>query len=141
MKGKHTYDLFITAHEVLHSMNKSKAKEAKLINLVLSDLRSASNSILVNGRTTDPFKPSKGIRQGDPLSPYIFILAMEFLNHLILNKVVDSLWLPFKFKQSKTLFSHLFFADDILLFLKPRYLAVSPLKKSLTLSQMLLVYN
>lgn len=40
---------------------------------------------IINGKKT--FRPSKGIRQGDLISPYFFILGMEFLSQLIQNKI------------------------------------------------------
>lgn len=47
---------------------------------------------LINGYKTLAFKPSRGIHQGDPLSPYLFILGIEFLTHLIKEKVVLAKW-------------------------------------------------
>lgn len=57
-----------------------------LIKLIMSCVTSVSTSLLLNGGSLDPFLPSKGIRQGDPLSPYLFILCMDFLGHLIKEK-------------------------------------------------------
>ncbi|KAG5531068.1 hypothetical protein RHGRI_025879 [Rhododendron griersonianum] len=50
------------------------------INLIMSIISLSSMSILFNGSATDTFSPSRGIRQGDPLSPYIFILCVEYLS-------------------------------------------------------------
>ena len=66
----------------------------------------------------EPIQPSKGIKQGDPLSPYIFILCMEFLGQLIEEKCSEKLWYPVKASKSSPSFSNLFFADVLMLFAK-----------------------
>ena len=54
-----------------------------LIDLIMSCVISVSTSILFNGEALDPIYTARGIRQGDPLSRYLFILCMDFLGQLI----------------------------------------------------------
>ncbi|KAK9997319.1 hypothetical protein SO802_022005 [Lithocarpus litseifolius] len=89
-----------------------------LIQLIMSCVSTVSTSILFNGGVLDPFLPSRGIRQGDPLSPYVFILCMEVLGRIIDAKCTNNLWNPVKASAGGPAFSHLFFADDLLLFAK-----------------------
>ena len=89
-----------------------------LIDIIMSCVSTVSTSILVNGDALDPIYPSRGIRQGDPLSSYLFILCMEFLGHLVEEKCRENLWQPVKVSQSGPAFSHLIFADDIVFFAK-----------------------
>ena len=84
----------------------------------MSCISSTNISILVNGGMLEPFEPSRGIRQGDMLSPYIFILCIEYLSHLIEQKCVEGSWIPLKASRDNLGFSHLLFANDIILFCK-----------------------
>ncbi|XP_075663106.1 uncharacterized protein LOC142632618 [Castanea sativa] len=59
---------------------------ADLIDIIMSPVSTVSTSILINGEATDPIFPSRGIRQGDPLSLYLFILCMDYLGQLIEEK-------------------------------------------------------
>ena len=63
-----------------------------LIAIIMSCVSSVSTSILVNEEALDPIYPSRGIRQGDPLSPYLFILCMDYLGQLIEEKCHIQLW-------------------------------------------------
>ena len=89
-----------------------------LIKVIMSYVTSTRISILFNGGALEPFKPLRGLRQGDPISPYLFILCMEFLGHLIEEKCVNGDWVPLKASQENIGISHLFFADDLILFVK-----------------------
>jgi len=54
-----------------------------LIEVIMHCVSSCSLNILWNGEPFEAFKPSRGVRQGDPLSPYLFVACMERLSQLI----------------------------------------------------------
>ena len=89
-----------------------------LIDIIMSCVSTVSTSILINGETTDPIFPSRGLRQGDPLSPYLFILCIDYLSQPIEEKCEANHWHPVKTSQNGPTFSHLLFADDLLFFAK-----------------------
>ncbi|GJX79422.1 RNA-directed DNA polymerase, eukaryota [Tanacetum coccineum] len=74
-------------------------------------LRSSRGSIIINGSPTEEFQFFKGLKQGDPLSPFLFILIMESL-HLSFQSVVDvGLFKGIHLSPLVNL-SHMFYADD-----------------------------
>lgn len=58
----------------------------------MSCISTASISVLWNGQIKEYILPSRGIRQGDPLSPYTFVLCLECFSHMIALKVADKVW-------------------------------------------------
>ena len=101
---------------------------ANLIDIIMSCISMVSTSILFNGEALDPIYPSRGIRQGDPPSPYLFILCMEFLGQLIEEKCNAKLWQPVKASCGGPAFSHIFFANDLVLFAKTDHVNCSVVK-------------
>lgn len=86
---------------------------------------SASMQVLWNGEMSDSFL------QGDPLSPYLFVLGMERLGHLIDRATEEKRWEPIRLSRKGPGISHLFFADDLLLFCKPSESGANTLKETL----------
>ncbi|GLT29230.1 hypothetical protein SLA2020_041090 [Shorea laevis] len=87
-----------------------------LIRLIMFSVSSLQLSVLWNGEQLPPFNPQRGLQQGDPLSPYLFIMCMEKLSHKIQSKVHSKTWKPFRISRGGLALSHLFFADDLMLF-------------------------
>lgn len=68
-----------------------------------------------NGTVSGYFKGKRGLRQGDPLSPYLFVIAMNYLS-LMLDREARSGNLSYHQHCHKTKLTHLSFADDLLIF-------------------------
>ena len=90
------------------------------IGWIMECIQSVTYSILVNGEPKGHIIPSRGIRQGDPLSPYLFLLCLEGLNGLIQHTVDGGHIEGFALCCSDPKISHLFFANDSLLFCQAR---------------------
>ncbi|XP_042962496.1 uncharacterized protein LOC122296768 [Carya illinoinensis] len=97
------------------------------ISLVQRCLTSISYSILVNGKPQQNFLPSRGLRQGDPLSPYIFIMCAEALSSLLNQAEHSKVITPVHVGRGPITVNHLFFADDSLLFCQANPKEVSSL--------------
>ncbi|CAN1162622.1 Putative ribonuclease H protein At1g65750 [Linum perenne] len=69
-----------------------------------------------NGGCSESFTPSRGLRQGCPLSPYLFTLCLERLSSLIQDSVRTGDWQPVSLTRGGTKLTHMFFADDLVLF-------------------------
>lgn len=79
-------------------------------------LSSATVSILVNGSPTPEFSMERGLRQGDPLSPFLFLIAAEALNVMMQEAIQKRLYTPLTVGNSGIVVSLLQFADDALFF-------------------------
>jgi hypothetical protein len=75
-----------------------------------------SSSWFLNGTSKGFFKGGRGLRQGDPLSPYLFILVEEVFSRLLRKKVQDGTIGYYLQLRKGPLISHLLYADDMVIF-------------------------
>jgi hypothetical protein len=87
-----------------------------MINLIMHSVTSVETNVKWNGARSEYFRPQRGIQQGDPISPYLFVLCIDKLSHFISHAVESGEWKALRADRSGPLGSHLMFADDLLLF-------------------------
>lgn len=83
---------------------------------VMECVSTVSYSVLINGSPTKRIFPQRGIRQGDPMSPYLYLICTEVLSSLLTNAMQKRKIHGFKASRGGPSISHMFFADDSLLF-------------------------
>ena len=88
----------------------------RMVEVIMECITSPTMRVLWNGEPSEVFQPSRGIRQGDPLSPYLFVLCMERFNQVIEEAIIQGHWKPIYASRGGPKLSNLFFADDIILF-------------------------
>ena len=86
------------------------------VHLAMETVCTASYSILINGEPTGFITPSRGIKQWDPLSPYLFLLYVEGLSSLIRKAIENHHLKGVVSCNGGVKISHLLFADNSLLF-------------------------
>ncbi|XP_042958006.1 uncharacterized protein LOC122293492 [Carya illinoinensis] len=86
------------------------------VDLVMKCVKTASYSVLINGTPGKKFWPSRGLRQGDPLSPYLFIVCAEGLSSLLDYYEKRQMIKRVQVARGGTSINHLLFADDCILF-------------------------
>ena len=99
---------------VLTAMNFSQ----QWMNWMMECVTSVQFTLLVNGSRSKSFKPCKGLRQGDPLSPYLFLMCVNVLSLSLQKAKYDKLINGVKVGRSGCTFTHLLFADYSSFFFK-----------------------
>lgn len=88
----------------------------RFISLIINNLRSSWFSVVVNGKSAGVFQATRGLKQGDPLSPYLYILVSEALSRGLRALILQGTIQPFSLPRHACLISHLLFADDLIIF-------------------------
>jgi hypothetical protein len=89
---------------------------ARFISWIRECITSPSFTIALNGSLVGYFHGKKGLRQGDPISPYLFVIAMEGLSLLLGDAVSSNSQFDFHPRCRELKLNHLCFADDLLIF-------------------------
>jgi len=103
------------------------------ISWIISCIETVSYSFLINGSPQGSVKPSRGLRQGDPLSPYIFIFCTEVLAALCDKGQADGTLPGVRVCRNSPPINHLLFADDTMFFCQSKASCVTMLSKILKL--------
>lgn len=83
--------------------------------------------IMTNGSASKHFTLRRGLRQGDPLSPYLFLFCMDILSRMATRDTDIKLFQGIQVRRSGLKISHLFFADHVLFFFKASFLSCETL--------------
>ncbi|KAH9689005.1 reverse transcriptase domain-containing protein [Citrus sinensis] len=89
----------------------------KWVKLIMNCITTTSFSVLINGVAKGLIHPQRGLRQGCPLSHYLFIMCAEVFSNLMVNAKNQKLINGLKFSRDLSV-THLLFADDSLVFTK-----------------------
>lgn len=102
-----------------------------MVNWIRTVISSPSFSVSINGESRGFFKGKRGLRQGDPLSPYLFTIVMEGLS-IILKKCIEEAG-NFEFHRGceDIKLTHLCFADDLFIFSRGTVFSVEVIKRAL----------
>lgn len=105
----------------------------KWICWIMKCVTTVSYSVLINGSPKGFIQPWRGIRQGDPMSPYLFILCAEVLSHMMTKAATQRHIQGLKICNQGTPITHLLFADDSLFFLLANDKSCKTIKKILSM--------
>ena len=106
---------------------------AKWVQLIMACITTAHFSVRVNGNPTCYILPSRGLRQGDPLSPYLFLFCAEGLTTLFRKVEIEGIIRGVAASRGGPCISHLLFANDNLLFCRASVKECQQVNSSLNL--------
>eukprot|EP00253_Pinus_taeda_P018458 PITA_18458 len=160
VEGRQILDGLVVAQEVIHTLKTKKEKGMLIkldlsksydrlswkyletilksfgfcdrwVNWVLSMIYTPNFSILLNGAPTTTFSATRGLRQGDPLSPFLFIIAAEGLGRYFKKELRERKIQGLRLWGNQTTVTHQQFVDDIMIYYKAILKEVKRIKKIL----------
>ena len=90
--------------------------DTHFIGFIFNNLAASWSSLLINGKLCGFFQASRGLKQGDPLSPYLFILVSEALSRGLNQLTTTKVMMSYGLLRGCLQVSHLCFVDDIMIF-------------------------
>ena len=91
------------------------------VNLIMMCVSTVEYVITHEGRELGPIKPGRGLRQSDPLSPYLFLICAEGLSSIFYEYEERGLIHGCRVTRNALVISHLFFADDSFIFFQSQH--------------------
>ncbi|KAL9668167.1 hypothetical protein QQ045_002542 [Rhodiola kirilowii] len=104
----------------LQEMMLTMGFSASWVKKVMLCVETVKYRIRINNKVLEVISPSRGLRQGDPISPYLFLICAEWLTHAINMYQELGLIEGYTVSRGAPRITHLMFADDCLIFLKAR---------------------
>lgn len=92
--------------------------DPRWVDWIMKCVSTVSYSVVFNGKLGEVFHPSRSLRQGDPLNPFLFLFCGEGLSSLMRIAIGGRILKGVKVSRSGPSISHLLFADDCILFAK-----------------------
>ncbi len=103
--------------------------DKKFVSLIHQCISTMNFTLLLNGTKSSTIIPSRGLRQEDPLSPYLFILCNDILTKIINREVDRGSIQGVKLSPAAFPITKLFYADDVLLFCRAKIREVDVMMK------------
>ena len=103
----------------------------QMVDWIMVCITTSKFTICVNGERHGYFKGGRGLRQGDPISPYIFTLVMEMLNLIVKDEIKKDGRFKYHFGCKQLKITHLCFVDDLIMLCHGGMDSVNVLKKAL----------
>ena len=88
----------------------------------------------ISGELEGFFKSSRGLRQGDPISPYLFVIAMEAFAKIVEKEIMKGKF-EYHWRCKESNITHLCFADDLIMFCRADKHSIRTFKDALDIFQ------